>query len=534
MTHMLQIIPIKTPGYYQEPLGLAKTLNFYHKIYFSYNLDTLNKYFYQIKRNTEKCIQISKKSRGFYIRLAINQIENKIEVIEHKLHKIINPSRTKRGLINGLGNIVKFITGNLDQDDLNDINKNIDILTKNQNKLNKKISQSVTIFSNITEKLYNELKIIESNQNYTVSMLHLYANQFEQLYFLQTHKDYLEAFEKQLDVITRTITLTNDEIPNLEIITFSELKEIQNQLLSDYDKNTLITYDSLHPFEILQSTKLGIISINNLIVMALKVPILNPTYYNISRIYPIPNEDSIALIPPAQYYLENGMENRWTDRCQPTIGLYICQSFQLNKCDLQDTSGCDLTKTSGAEAYKLISHGLLTTFSKPKEIIEKCQNIVTRHSVTNNNIILSTCSIIIDNNLITMNTNNTLDIPITKAISYLNKEPGQSINLQSYHLEDISKLKDDLQPLREESILDNPELNAAHVTTTLILIILCICIIIFSCIFRQRIYQLFCARRHILQVNSRELQTLQDAKTSLDEDAETSLDEDVKNSEGRS
>ncbi|KAJ8933289.1 hypothetical protein NQ314_014117 [Rhamnusium bicolor] len=282
-------------------------------------------------------------------------------------------------------------------------------------------------------------------------MLHL-TNQFEQLYFLQTHKNYLEAFEKQLDVITRTITLTNDEVPNLEIITFSELKEIQNELLSDYDKNTLMTYDSLHPFEILQSTKLGIISINNLIVMALKVPILNPTYYNISRIYPIPNQDSIALInTPTQYYLENGMENRWTDRCQSTIGLYRCKSFQLNKCDLQATTGCDLTKTSGAEAYKLISHGLLTTFSKPKEIIEKCENIVTRHSVTNNNIILFTCSIIIENNLITMNTNNTLDIPTTNTISYFNKEPGQSINLQSYHLDDISKLKNDLQPLREEN-----------------------------------------------------------------------------------
>lgn len=519
MVQTLRIIPIRTPGYYQEPLGLAKTLNYYHKIYFSYNLDILNNHFYQLEINTAKILTVSRSSKAQLNRLAIAQIENKIENIRHKLHKITNPTKVKRGLINGLGSIVKFITGNLDQDDLNDINKNIEILSKNENKLNQRISQSITIFSKVTDKLYNELKIIERNQNYTASMINLYTNQFEQLHFLQIHKDNLQTFENQLDIIIRTITLTNEEIPNLEIITFSELIEIQNELLLDHDKNTLITYDAAHPFEILQNTKLGIISIDNIIVMALKVPILNPTYYNISRIYPIPDEDAIALIPPTKYYLDNDQEDKWTDRCQSTTGLYICQSFQSSKCILPKPAECDFMKTIDVNAYIPISHGLLTTFSKPKEVIEKCQNIVIRHSLVKSNIISTSCAIIIDNNLITMNTNHTLSIPVTEIPSYPGKQPKQTIQLQTYHLEDISKIKEDLQPLEGQSMLDDPQLNAAHMMTTLFLILLFICVLVFIYIFRHRLHQLLCAKRHILQINPAELSSaLQAAKPPLDED----------------
>lgn len=514
----LQIIPIKTPGYYQEPLGLAKTLNYYHKIYFSYNLDTLNNHFYQLEINTEKILTASKLLSAQPNRLVVEQIEIKIETIRHKLHKIINPNKVKRGLINGLGSIVKFITGNLDQDDLNNINKNIEILSKNENKLNQRISQSITLFSKVTNKFYNELKIIERNQNYTASMISIYTNRFEQLYFLQIHKDYLQSFENQLDIIIRTITLTNDKIPNLEMITFSELTEIQKELLLDHDKNTLITYDSTHPFEILQNAKLGIISIDNLIVMALKVPILNPTYYNISRIHPIPNEDAIALIPPTKYYLEGDQEDKWADRCQPTIELYICQSCQSSRCILSKPEECEAMKTINVDAYMLTSHGLLTTFSKPKEVIEKCQNSVTRHSIVKNNIILSTCAIIMDNNLITINVNHTFSIPLMEIPSYTGKQPKQTIQLQTYHLEDISKIKEDLRPLENQSILDNPQLNAAHMTTTLILIILCICIFVFLYIFRHRLYQLLCAKKHILQINPAELKNLQSVESPFDED----------------
>lgn len=377
----------------------------------------------------------------------------------------------------------------------------------------------MTLFSKITDKFYDSLETLTNNQNHIVSIIDAYKNQFEQLFFLHQQKDSLESFEKQIDILIRTITLTNKEIPNLEIITFKELQEIQNELLSDYDKNMLISYDKTHPFEILQNSRLGIVAINNLLVMALKVPILNPTYYNISKIYPTPNKKHISLVPPAKYYLENYLEDRWTDSCQSIIGIYICQDLINTQCMLKKQSSCDFAEIKDAEAYKLTSHGILTIFSKPKEVIEKCQNIISRRTLHLNNMISSECPIIIDNNLINAH-NQEVTMKFDATPKFSMPEPIYELHLQSPHLDKISRLKEDLRPLEKDMLLDNPVFNATHVTTTVITTLCILIIVVFLCIFRQRLYQLLCAERHIFQLDPVNLETIQ---TSL------SLDEDAKN-----
>lgn len=47
-------------------------------------------------------------------------ISAKVDMAQNKFNHIL-PKRLKRGLINGLGTIIKDITGNLDNDDLKDI-----------------------------------------------------------------------------------------------------------------------------------------------------------------------------------------------------------------------------------------------------------------------------------------------------------------------------------------------------------------------------------------------------------------------------
>ena len=371
-------------------------------------------------------------------------LKEKLTNIEYKLNKLINTPRAKRSLIDGLGNVIRFITGNLDQSDLNNINNNIKLLTENQVNLSKRVSQTATLFSKISDKFYDSLEILKTNQNHIVSIIDTYNNQFEQLFFLQQQKDSLETFENHIDILTRTVTFTNIEMPNLEIISFKELQEIQNELLIDYNRDMLVFYDKTHPFEILQNSRLGIIAINNLLVMALKVPILNPIQYNISKIYPTPNQKHISLVPPAKYYLENRLENRWTDSCQSTISIYICQNLVNSHCLLNKQTTCEFAETKNSEAYKLISSGILTIFSEPKEVIEKCQNIISRHTLHLNNIINSECSVIIDNNLInTYNSNITINLDDGQKLPL--PKPTYKLRLLSSHLDKITSLKEDLQ-----------------------------------------------------------------------------------------
>lgn len=513
----LQIHPINNPGFYPEPLGLAKTLNFYHKIYFSYNLKTIYNYVNELTINTMQILKQCNQTNSTLNKQLGEQVSKKLINIKHKIDKIINQNRYKRSLIDGLGNVIRFITGNLDQTDLYNINQNIDMLSSNQNKLNKRLSQSVTLFSNITDKFYSELDLLSKNQKHIISIVEMYKNRFYQFFFLLQHKELLNSFENQIDILSRTISLTNQEIPNLEMITYKELMQIHSELLSDYDKNTLITYNTKHPFEILQNSKLGIIAINDLLVMVLKVPILNPLPYNISQIYPLPNNESISLIPPAKFYLKNQLESRWTDTCQSTIGLHICNNLLTNPCELETLKRCTTAFVPESNVYKPISNGILTSFSKPKEVIEQCQSIISRHIIQKSNIINSLCPVIIDNNMITTH-NQTIDVSM--PFNYLSSLPSPSfeVDLESPHLEEIHKLKEDLKPLREDTLLDGPIHDVTHLTSSIVLIIIIIIFIVLICIFRKRLFQLFCKRRLLITVDAQQLDNLR-----------PSLDEDVKN-----
>lgn len=62
-----------------------------------------------------------------------------------RLSHLMGPtSRTKRGLIDGLGTVVKFIAGNPDANDLKQIERDISILKENQQILNNNMNETIT------------------------------------------------------------------------------------------------------------------------------------------------------------------------------------------------------------------------------------------------------------------------------------------------------------------------------------------------------------------------------------------------------
>ena len=76
---------------------------------------------------------------------------------------LINIKREKRGLINGLGSIIKSITGNLDETDKKRYDQIIENINVNENKLTDKINTMVKINNNITAQFNNKIKIINEN-----------------------------------------------------------------------------------------------------------------------------------------------------------------------------------------------------------------------------------------------------------------------------------------------------------------------------------------------------------------------------------
>ena len=87
-----------------------------------------------------------------------NRVNNQIQQL--------NPQnkRLKRGLINGLGNIIKQITGNLDQNDAEKYDNAIKALSNNQNKMKIILENQVTILHDSIEKFKNNSEILPHNQ----------------------------------------------------------------------------------------------------------------------------------------------------------------------------------------------------------------------------------------------------------------------------------------------------------------------------------------------------------------------------------
>lgn len=74
------------------------------------------------------------------------------------------PKRSRRGLFNGLGTIAKAITGNLDDNDGQQINRILGLFQNNQYNLEKQIEMQYTENNNIIQEFNNTVKNIEHNQ----------------------------------------------------------------------------------------------------------------------------------------------------------------------------------------------------------------------------------------------------------------------------------------------------------------------------------------------------------------------------------
>lgn len=105
-----------TNGLIAFKLGPARIKVGYNRMIHKVNLDEIRKNLEQIERLSHNLSATDHLMDTFDFKL--KRAHNKL--------KNLSPKRQRRGLINGLGTLVKFIAGNPDQDDLDLINSKKD------------------------------------------------------------------------------------------------------------------------------------------------------------------------------------------------------------------------------------------------------------------------------------------------------------------------------------------------------------------------------------------------------------------------
>lgn len=490
----LRVEKIRHNGFLLEDLGSAKFLNHYHQFYFYFNISQLESNYRKLVANTYILELKNSNATSFSL---INALKSNCLQIESELSKFNH--RTKRALVNALGSAIRFITGNLDQDDLNEINNNLDILLKNQEKVVKQINAYTSFANHITERYAKDMKIIQSNLNTSLNALTDLGNKLNNELIIQYNIYLAQQLLTTLQIIQRTIALAFNDITNLEAISTFELSEILNHLKIIYKKEQLLELDSLHLLKIIEFTKFKVISIQDVITCILYVPILDSSPFAYQRIYPIPNEQLEILLPPAKYRLFGAKGEYWTDEsCLRVENQVLClNELKEDKCSLTDLNTCNFVKvTNNFKLVKQLNNNKVLISTKiPTKIVEECDNKVSYNSVVDNVLISSenNCKLLVEN-LRFENTNSNFTFDVPKI--YINDfKATHHVSLVQKHLDDFSKLKREAKELSHLEI--KPLVHVFHISVTAILLLISATVCVLLYLYRNSCVKLFKVKQDV-------------------------------------
>lgn len=219
----------------------------------------------------------------------VSILEFNIFRLETKINNLFDHKRNKRGLINGLGSIIKSITGNLDSQDAEKYDKLFEKIKQNQHILQEQNLENIAINKKMILKFNNQIENIQHNELVLKSRIMQIDNIIKSVIDLQN-----TWFIK--DIINQLILLSINLIEILEEIetslTFCNLNELHSSIITKTELMQIIkdTNQNLNYWE-LSSQITSHCKINkNQIEYLLDIPV----YYNnvnnrLLQITPIPN-----------------------------------------------------------------------------------------------------------------------------------------------------------------------------------------------------------------------------------------------------
>lgn len=408
-------------------------------------------------------------------------------------------------MANFIGKGIKFITGNLDDDDLKTINENLESLHNYKNSEIERINKLTSFANHLTQRYSEDLALLNNNILHT-KILFENIKSIEE-FRINVEYQILQSEEllNTLLMIERTISFAMKGIPNLEIIKLEELYSIGIYLEKIYKPQQLSPIDQVHLYKIIEFAKISAIGTDETITFLLKIPILKNFIANYSRVYPIPNNQDIAVVPPMKYMVKINNEEYWTNEaCHSTLGssMVLClQQPTKEACTLESPDHCQTVFVENN--YKIIhilkNKQLLTLFKSPQMILEDCNGIITKKSIHGINILNSDCNIIIENSIF----DNT--IPIfeikTRNISELPLNFKHKVEFQLKHLSEPTSILQEAEKLQDQPLYLHPTFQISHVTTSGILLCCIIIGIILVSKHKARISEVLFFPRKIINLN---------------------------------
>lgn len=243
----------------------------------------------------------------------MDYLTNKLNKINLQL-KSLEPNRVKRGLVDGLGSIIKSVTGNLDHSDAEKYNSAIKILENNEHKmlsefndhisLNKDwMTQHTMLIESITEnqeKINKTLELILDKKAYADYSLLKYAKFAQLLAIISENTDDLALELTRLENILAFVRASST---HHSMIGIDNLGNMVRKLRNIYSNNEILDDDLREYYTII---KPGSYFSGKRIVIIFKFPIVSPDNFDLFKLSIVPNKFNHTFIPPYPFMATDG------------------------------------------------------------------------------------------------------------------------------------------------------------------------------------------------------------------------------------
>lgn len=244
----------------------------------------------------------------------VNDIKTQTDFIKNitvqKLKQLLPTKRSKRGILNPLGSIIKLVSGNLDNDDAIRYDALIHDVKSKQSAINQKVTvvaemmKSLTSITNSTKYNFIQLdkaiweirkQLNDTNNTRDIfkvtNTYHLFLHNFQTLYTILDEIETIVAFSK-LGTLHQSIVDSNELLLMLKNV------EQQNKLMFPVNPENLLKLE--------QCIDLKVYAKESQITFIMDVPLVENDIYTYYRILPLPitnNLNQTHLILPKFPYL---------------------------------------------------------------------------------------------------------------------------------------------------------------------------------------------------------------------------------------
>lgn len=361
----------KNVGIIPIDLGLAKLKTSYHTFVHNFKLeefinqlDNIELYYNEILNyfyeHCQKCylnvytnIETVTES-GSKLRDVLNYfkfINHTKDVINEKLEIIMFKNvRTKRGLVNGLGSIVKFISGNLDAYDGEKYDKILNDLKNNQNNIERQMDAQYSISYNIIKEFNKTIKDVADNfDELQIKLVHV-SNQVNDHVKIEQFRNILVQLNIIYSIMLQVVTdvensLTFCKLGTLHpsLISAQELYEEMSKIVPYYKDRLPIEFKLENIWEIENLLEVNCKINSKEIVYFMNLPIVEPYDYTYYKMYSVPTlyeNHYVTAIPKVRYVLVRktmskeivlGLIEKCNDRVHTVA---ICSFTQVSHQDI--------------------------------------------------------------------------------------------------------------------------------------------------------------------------------------------------------